>query len=204
MNKDSYHHGNLKAELIQNGLKILDEEGYEGFSLRKVAKACNVTQTAAYRHFADKDSLVTAIALEVEQRFDQTLKEAGQKYEEDPVKRLYEIGCAYIGFFIKNPAYLRLVFFNGLARKLRIQAEKQSDETFQGTTLSKPFQTFYTAVERYQAVSKKYDALSLQELVLYLWGLVHGIAMLVCRNHLDLPGDPMTLVRNLIWKGNIL
>lgn len=52
LNEGSYRHGNLKAESIQKGLKILDGERYEGFSLRKVAKACNVTQTSAYRHFA--------------------------------------------------------------------------------------------------------------------------------------------------------
>ena len=124
--------------------------------------------------------------------------------KENPTKQLYEIGCAYVEFFVKNPEYLRLMFLNDKAQKLRFQAEKRNDETFKNKTLSNPFQTFYAAVERYKAVSEKYTSLSMEELVLYLWGLVHGIAVLICGDHFHFSGDPMTLTRNLIWKGNIL
>lgn len=54
MHNQNYHHGDLKAALIKEGLKILDREGYQGLSLRKMAKACNVSQTAPYRHFKNK------------------------------------------------------------------------------------------------------------------------------------------------------
>ena len=64
MSNENYHHENLKAELIKKGLKLLDEEGYENFSLRKVAKACSVSHTAPYRHFDSKDDLIMAIAIE--------------------------------------------------------------------------------------------------------------------------------------------
>ena len=59
---------------------LLDEEGYENFSLRKVAKACNVSHTAPYRHFRNKDDLIIAIALEALHEFNQSLLEAVDKY----------------------------------------------------------------------------------------------------------------------------
>ena len=59
-----YHHGDLKQQLIREGLRLLDTAGYDGLTLRKVAKACNVSQTAPYRHFKNKDELIAAITMQ--------------------------------------------------------------------------------------------------------------------------------------------
>ena len=72
--EQSYHRDNLKDELIKNGLKLLNEEGYVNFPLRKVAKMCGVSHTAPYRHFKSKDDLVVSITSEALKRFEDTLK----------------------------------------------------------------------------------------------------------------------------------
>ena len=64
MDRESYHHGDLKQELIHNGLLLLNKEGIEGFSLRKVASMCEVSHTAPYKHFKDKDGLINEIIIE--------------------------------------------------------------------------------------------------------------------------------------------
>jgi AcrR family transcriptional regulator len=69
LTKKNNHHEDLKNELIEKGLKILNKEGYEGFSLRKAARACGVSQTAPYRHFKDKDALVEAIKMRALREF---------------------------------------------------------------------------------------------------------------------------------------
>lgn len=213
LQKDNYHHGNLKAELIKNGLKILDEEGYEAFSLRKVAKACNVTQTSAYRHFASKDDLVMAIALEIAHKFDECLKEADKKFKGEPDKQLREIGCAYVEFFVQNPEYMRIMFLSDVFKRLMgdvhphtyPQAEEGAFNRA-NSEINNSFQTFYSAVLRYQNadVGKKYAQLSVEEMALYLWGLVHGMAVLISRNELPLSGDPMEHVRKLLFFEDIL
>ena len=58
MAKDKYHHGTLKEDLINKGLELLNKEGFEGFSLRKVASMCGVSHTAPYKHFKDKYELI--------------------------------------------------------------------------------------------------------------------------------------------------
>jgi hypothetical protein len=116
--EDGYHHENLKDELIREGLTILDREGYEGFSLRKVARACGVSQTAPYRHFKDKDALIAAILMEAMRAFNQSLEEAALRYPEDPKGRLKEIGVAYVRFFAQRPEYLRLLFSNGIPGRM--------------------------------------------------------------------------------------
>ena len=53
----SYHHGNLRAELLDTAVEQLREVGTEELSLRALARAIGVSQTAPYRHFADKGEL---------------------------------------------------------------------------------------------------------------------------------------------------
>ena len=51
---NSYHHGNLKKELLDCALKMCERDGYTKLSIRSLAKESNVSQTAPYRHFKTK------------------------------------------------------------------------------------------------------------------------------------------------------
>ena len=57
-----YHHGNLRAELLDTAIAQLREQGTEDLSLRALARAIGVSQTAPYRHFGDKGELLAAMA----------------------------------------------------------------------------------------------------------------------------------------------
>jgi AcrR family transcriptional regulator len=48
--------------LVTESLRLLDEDGIDGFSLPKLGRALGADQTAVYRHFASKDDLILAIA----------------------------------------------------------------------------------------------------------------------------------------------
>ncbi|MDH5171482.1 MAG: TetR/AcrR family transcriptional regulator, partial [Gammaproteobacteria bacterium] len=58
----TYHHGNLRAELLDTAIQQLRDLGTEDLSLRALARAVGVSQTAPYRHFADKGELLAAMA----------------------------------------------------------------------------------------------------------------------------------------------
>ena len=58
----SYHHGNLRAELLDTAIEQLRQVGADELSLRALARAIGVSQTAPYRHFADKGELLAAMA----------------------------------------------------------------------------------------------------------------------------------------------
>ena len=51
----TYHHGNLKKELLTCALKMCERDGYTKLSIRSLAKESNVSQTAPYRHFKTKE-----------------------------------------------------------------------------------------------------------------------------------------------------
>ena len=66
---NSYHHGNLKKELLDCALKMCERDGYTKLSIRSLAKESNVSQTAPYRHFKTKEDLYAEVAIEVLIRF---------------------------------------------------------------------------------------------------------------------------------------
>lgn len=201
MNDETYHHEHLREELIENGLKLLDAEGFDGFSLRKVAQACGVSHTAPYRHFKNKEELIRAIAAKVLRQFNDCLKDAIAHYPGDVHDQLHEMGCAYVRFFVENPSYLRLIFFSDLFR--RIDASGISG----GERLEKPEMTFYDTVNRFAAeksAAGSMDALEQQALALGAWGLVHGITVLLVQGDFPRDGDYMKLVRKIIWKSGVL
>ncbi|MGB1907401.1 MAG: TetR/AcrR family transcriptional regulator, partial [Spongiibacter sp.] len=52
----SYHHGDLRSELLDAAARLLREEGEAGLSMRRLAQELGVSRTAPYHHFADKHS----------------------------------------------------------------------------------------------------------------------------------------------------
>ncbi len=64
----TYHHGDLRAACIRAARELLEEDGSAGLSLRAVARRAGVSATAPYRHFADREALVSAVAAEGVQR----------------------------------------------------------------------------------------------------------------------------------------
>ena len=74
--KDSYHHGNLRCALINAGIKLINEEGEANLSLRKVASLCDVSHSAPYAHFKDKEELIEAIKESVTNSFMEELNRA--------------------------------------------------------------------------------------------------------------------------------
>ena len=58
----TYHHGNLKKELIKCACKMCERDGYTKLSIRSLAKESKVSQTAPYRHFKTKECVYAAVA----------------------------------------------------------------------------------------------------------------------------------------------
>lgn len=190
MKKDAYHHGNLRNELIKTGLKLLNEDGYQNFSLRNVAKRCNVSHTAPYRHFKNKDELVAAITVEAIGKFDKALKEAVKLYPDDWEEQLREMGFRYVKFFVENPDYLHLLFLSDIRSYIA-----SNEETIpQG---SHPFHTFFNCIIKLLA-EKNVAQPDIHEAVMKNWSLVHGLAILISKREYPYDGDYLDLARRII------
>ncbi|MFJ6668003.1 TetR/AcrR family transcriptional regulator [Streptomyces sp. NPDC091383] len=109
-----YHHGDLRAALLQSAERTLREKGAGALSLRELARDTGVSHAAPGRHFKDKQALLDALALEGYERLEGALAEvygAGPGFE----RRMAALAHAYLGFAVDHPELLELMF----ARKHR-------------------------------------------------------------------------------------
>lgn len=105
-----YHHGDLRAALIQAGLAILAEEGVQALTLRAAARRAGVSHAAPYRHFADKEALLAAIAEEGFNMFAAEVEAARARFAGSPREQLEETAWAYVRFALAHPDHLRVMF----------------------------------------------------------------------------------------------
>ena len=57
-----YHHGNLKEALVRAALELIAEKGPAGFTFADAARWAGVSPAAPYRHFRDRDELLSDVA----------------------------------------------------------------------------------------------------------------------------------------------
>jgi AcrR family transcriptional regulator len=105
-----YHHGNLRAELIDRAVQELRDKGAEALSLRALARAIGVSQTAPYRHFADKNELFAAMAARGYRGLLTALKAAGSNAGGCPEAELHAFAHAYVDYAAANPQLFKLMF----------------------------------------------------------------------------------------------
>lgn len=128
--KRAYHHGDLKAALIEAGLVELEEKGLAALSLRSIAARVGVSHTAPKNHFDGLRGLLTAIAAE---GFLRHAAEMRRGVEEAPpgTARLRAACNGYIRFALANPELFRLMFSGTLCKaddpELREAAGKSYD-----------------------------------------------------------------------------
>ena len=87
--RQTYHHKDLRNALIETGIHLVNTEGVNSFSLRKVAAACGVSHAAPYSHFQNKEELLEAMQLFITDRFSKQLESAVQKNNNVVLDGLY-------------------------------------------------------------------------------------------------------------------
>jgi len=110
-----YHHGDLREALIEATFEQVDKAGHESVSVAALAKALGVSQPAYIRHFADKDALLTAVAVKSFHLFSSALRHAVAGCRPDD--RLRANAMAYVRFGIERPGLYQLMFGSSLLAK---------------------------------------------------------------------------------------
>lgn len=170
-----YHHGDLRNALIDAGRALLAEEGAAGIDLRKVARRAGVSHAAPYRHFADKQALLAAIAEQGFRQLTTQVQAALDAAPDLPRAQLLAMAQAYVQFALASPAHMREMFSG-------FTIDRAAYPTLY-TSSKAAFGAIIAVVERGQARGEIVAGDSTQ-LTLATWALVHGVTMLLIENQI--------------------
>lgn len=168
-----YHHGNLKEALLQAALGLIAEKGAAGFTFADAARMAGVSPAAPYRHFRDRDELLSSIAQRGFEQFEQALTDAWDDGRPDTVTAFERVGKAYLAFAREEPAFYSAMFESGLPVEV--------DPALQAAA-ERAFAVIRAAAERLAALAPpgmpRPPALMM---ALHIWSMSHGIASLFAR-----------------------
>jgi len=105
-----YHHGNLREALLEAGERALEAHGAQNLSLRELARDVGVSHAAPRRHFADKQALLDALALDGFEGLRTILTGAIADAGPDFDARLLALARAYVAYATDHPALTALMF----------------------------------------------------------------------------------------------
>ena len=185
----SYHHGNLRNELIEAGLKIINEVGVENLSLRKAASMCGVSHAAPKSHFEDKEAFIAAIKEQVTEVFTEAMQSAVEETK-DPRWLIYEFGKAYVQYFAEHPD--RFVF---LTNQRDIEVRISANQIYESSYL--PFQIFQEHASAILMESGVVEQL-IPKKIIALWAMVNGLAGLTAMKGFCYEGDWMEMVESIL------
>ena len=102
-----YHHGDLKRALLEASIELIREEGVDALTVAEVGRRVGVSSAAPYKHFADRQALLRALAEEGNRQLSEALVAATQG-STDPLEAFRLSGVAYIRWAAENPALYRI------------------------------------------------------------------------------------------------
>jgi len=161
--KAAYHHGDLRAACVRAAMELLEERGEAALSLRAVARRAGVSPAAPYRHYADREALVSAVAALGYRELAERLV-AAHPAPSTP-EELTSVAVVYVQFALERPALFRIMFGE--------PCDRDSDERIAATA----------AVSQYlrEIVARVFPEADAEAMATATWALVHGLAFL----HLD-------------------
>jgi AcrR family transcriptional regulator len=162
---DRYHHGELRAALIEAAIELIGEGGISGFSMAEASRRLGVAVSAPYAHFTDRNDLLAAVAVRAYEVFYREMlreiSEAG-----DPADRLAAIARCYVRFAGFNRPLFEVLFTGRIDKRGHPEveeAERPLDDTL---------------LECVRAVSGE-DPMSADDLATAAEAAAHGHAMML-------------------------
>jgi AcrR family transcriptional regulator len=182
--KRAYHHGDLARALVTAAVEIIGRRGPDALTLREVTAAVGVTHGAAYRHFADKEALLAAVAEEGYRGLAQRLAAAVNTAPVYPPTRIRALAAAYVEFAMARPAHYRVMWGPRLNEDGRFPALEAA--------IGDAFALVIAEFERGQASSTFRDDPP-RDLAIAFWVTAHGYVELVLRRRLKVKSEAVAV-----------
>ncbi len=165
----NYHHGNLREALVQEGVKLIEEKGVNGLTLREIGVRAGVSRTAAYRHFADKSDLLSAISEAAFTEFGLALQAARDSAAGTSYERMDAMGRAYLKFAAEHKAYYEVMFGVG--------CDFDKDAVSKSEAGERAFAVLKGTIQEGQDAGEIRPG-DVELMATLVWAFSHGVAML--------------------------
>ena len=159
-----YHHGELAPSLREAARAILEDEGLDALSLRSVARRAGVSHAAPYRHYASREALLADVASDGLTQLRAELAQASAA-PGDRAERIVHIGGAYLRFASRHAGLLRLMFGSELPNRADFPGLAEA--------------TLLIGEDIGRALGDPAAGLA-------AWAAMHGLALLILENVIDL------------------
>ena len=185
--RGTYHHGDLRRALLDAGVALARTSGPEAVVLRAATRAAGVAPNAAYRHFADRDALLAAVALAAQAQVAAAMERelAQVAADADPLARaraaVRAVGTGYLRFARQEPGLFRTAF------TVNDDLRHAADPAGRGPGGRTPFELLGDALDGLVAAGGLAED-HRRGADLLAWSAVHGLATLLLTGplrHLD-------------------
>ncbi|HEY6882145.1 MAG TPA: TetR/AcrR family transcriptional regulator [Polyangiales bacterium] len=174
---DQYHHPDLREAMIRVAQELLESEGPSSWTVRAAARIAGVSSGAPYRHFADKDTLLAAVAA---RGFEDLRSEIAAHLDtvgDEPSARFRSLGEAYVRFATARPGRYQIMFGRDiLNRDLHPELCAAADRAFA---------SLLREVEAAQLSGVLRSDNSAAAMAAGAWAVVHGLADLLLSGRLN-------------------
>ncbi len=165
--RTAYHHGDLREALIEALRILIERNGPDGFRIAEACRMAGVTTAAPYKHFADRDAMLRAVALGGMERLAVAMQAAADAHPGGAPARVVALGRCYVTFARAEPGVFRLMF--GLAEHHEDDPDlKAAGDRAQGIVEG--------VVADHLKLPQDQDAVRLRAHA--LWCFVHGMSFL--------------------------
>ncbi len=172
-----YHHGDLRRALVDAALELVQELGPSGITLREAARRAGVTHAAPYRHFADKEALLAAVAEEGFHRLRSEIQEGMASVA--PSEQIEALGVAYVRFARRHPSQFRVMFGSQVGDKRRYASLTEADQAV--------FDLLCSSIRAAQS-DGGIAAGDPARMGMVAWSMLHGVAALIVDGQMERAG----------------
>ncbi|MEL6519550.1 MAG: TetR/AcrR family transcriptional regulator [Pseudomonadota bacterium] len=184
--RETYHHGDLRAQLIEATRLLVEEKGPDHFSISEACRKAGVSTAAPYRHFKHKDEILLAVTKAGLDRKYARMVAAVEAQPKGSLERIVALGQVYVGFARDEPGVFRLIFGNTRHHKMH-----------DGLMDDGPRHYGFVEAEVAAYLGRTEPDDDVKERAFMLWTCVHGLSFLLLDEKVSVTGGAIDLDRLL-------
>jgi len=177
----------------ESARRLLDRGGPDAVTMRRVAKAVDLTPMALYRHVADRDDLLNSLA---DAGFQDLAARAGNaSLPKNPVRQLMNILDVFLDFALENPRMFELMFL-----KRRKGARQFPGDFRAGKSPTAKFSAAALEAGMKQGIFRKDD---IWEIVFETGAMLQGLVMLYLGGRVEMPAQEFRALSHRAFRRHI-